>query len=64
MVYFIYSAMEAVLKKILALPLMFFSFSSFSEGVPSTDVQPLGDIPRCSFLDKVERLGLEGTIKH
>lgn len=40
MVYLIYSAMEAVLKKILALPLMFFSFSSFSEGVPSTDVQP------------------------
>lgn len=39
-VYLIYSAMEAVLKKILALPLMFFSFSSLSEGVPSTDVQP------------------------
>lgn len=40
MVSLIYSAMEAVLKKILALPLMFFSFSSFSEGVPSTDVKP------------------------
>ncbi|EOA4294012.1 hypothetical protein ACYYMM_002146 [Escherichia coli] len=24
----------------------------------------LGDIPRSSFLDKVERLGLEGAIKH
>ncbi|MHC9004255.1 OB-fold protein [Enterobacter adelaidei] len=28
------------MKKILALPLMFFSFSSFSEGVPSKDIQP------------------------
>lgn len=40
MMYLIYSAMEAVLKKILALPLMFFSFSSFADGVPPADVQP------------------------
>lgn len=40
MVYLIYSAMEAVLKQILALPLVFFSFSSFANGVPPADVQP------------------------
>ncbi len=43
MMYLIYSAMEAVLKKILALPLIFFSFLSFADGVPPADVQPYPD---------------------
>lgn len=31
------------MKKILALPLMFFSYSSFSEGVPPAEVQPYSE---------------------
>lgn len=62
MVYLIYSAMEAVLKKILALPLMFFSFSSFSEGVPSTDVQPYPDY-LAAYVKTIVTAGCEQALK-
>ena len=62
MVYLIYSAMEAVLKKILVLPLMFFSFSSFSEGVPSTDVQPYPDY-LAAYVKTIVTAGCEQALK-
>ena len=62
MVYLIYSSMEAVLKKILALPLMFFSFSSFSEGVSSTDVQPYPEY-LAAYVKTLIAAGCEETLK-
>lgn len=62
MVYLIYSAMEAVLKKILALPLMFFSFSSFSEGFLSTDVQPYPEY-LTAYVKTLITAGCEQTLK-
>ncbi|MGL0912963.1 hypothetical protein ACSTCY_14850 [Klebsiella pneumoniae] len=62
MVYLIYLAMEAVLKKILALPLMFFSFSSFSEGVLSTYVQPYPDY-LAAYVKTLITVGCEQTLK-
>jgi len=62
MVYLIYSAKEAVLKKILALPLMFFSFSSFSEGVPSTDVQPYPEY-LAAYVKTLVTAGCEQALK-
>lgn len=62
MVYLIYSATEAVLKKILALPLMFFSLSSLSEGVPSTNVQPYPEYLE-AYVKTLITAGCEQTLK-
>ncbi|MGS3396854.1 hypothetical protein [Klebsiella quasipneumoniae] len=52
------------MKKILALPLMFFSFSSssFSEGVPSTDVQPYPEY-LAAYIKTLITVGCEQTLK-
>lgn len=62
MMYLIYSAMEAFLKKILALPLMLFSFSSLSEGVPSTDVQPYPEY-LAAYVKTLVTAGCEHALK-
>ncbi|HHP2693592.1 TPA: OB-fold putative lipoprotein [Klebsiella variicola] len=62
MVYLIYSAMEAVLKKILALPLVFLSFSSFAEVVPTTEVQPYPEY-LADYVKTLITAGCEQTLK-
>lgn len=62
MVYLIYSAMEAVLKKILALSLVFFSFSSFSDAAPPTGVQPYPEY-LADYVKMLITTGCEQTLK-
>lgn len=62
MVYLIYSAMEAVLKKILALPLVFFSFSSFADGVPPAEVQPYPEY-LATYVKTLINVSCEQTLK-
>lgn len=62
MVYIIFSAMEAVLKKILALPLLFFSFSSFSDAVSPADVQPYPEY-LATYVKTLITVSCEQTLK-
>lgn len=54
--------MEAVLKKILALPLVFFSFSSFADGVPPADVQPYPEY-LAAYVKTLITVSCEQTLK-